>query len=156
MHTCLQSDAEARSLSPPTTTYYRKVMQDDSCPMNHQNQITRIVLHICPCSGPSISSINYNYFFTCKVWNINILVTKMINHPCTATALELFLMTHKDLNNYTVCPIHHCNALWVVVDSLFILRTLLFHCMQCKMGSLTLNMRMWKMEILGKAVEDSG
>lgn len=130
------------------------VMRYYGCTMNHKNHITGIVMHICPWSGPSISPINHNYFYTCKVRIINIRVNTIINHPCATAASELFLMTHKDVNSYAVCPVHHCNAPWLVVDSLFILRALLFHCMRCKMGSLALNMRMWKMAILGKMVVD--
>lgn len=123
--------------------------------MNHKNHITGIVMHICPWSWLSISPIKHNHFYTCTVRIINIRVTTMINYPCATTVLEFFLMTHKDINNYTVCPVHHCNAQWLGVDSLFILRALLFHCMPCKMGSLALNIRMWKMEILGKMVADT-
>lgn len=130
------------------------VIQYYGCTMNHKNHITGIVMHICPWSGPSISSINHNHFYTCKVRIINIRVTTMINHLYAPAASEHFLMTHKDVNNYAVCTVHHCNAPWLVVDSLFILSALLFHCMWCKMGSLALNMRMWKMEILGKMMVD--
>lgn len=111
--------------------------------------IMRTILHICPPSGPSISSINHNYFFTCKVRIINTHVTAVINRPCAAAAPRLFWMTHKDTNNYTVCPAHRGDAPWLVTDSLFILRALLFHCTRGKMGSLALNMRMWEMKILG-------
>lgn len=113
-----------------------------------------LLMHICPWFGASISSINHNYFYTCKVQIINIRVTMMMYHPCATAASKLLLMTHKDVNNYTVYSVHHCNAPWLVVDSLFILRALLFHCMLCKMGSLALNIRMWKMEILGKMAVD--
>lgn len=132
----------------------RNVMQQYGHTMNHKNHIPGIVMQICPWSGPSISSVNRNYFYTCKVRTINIRVNTIINHPRATAASELFSMTHKDANSYAVCPVHHCNAPWLVVDSLFILRALLFHCMQCKMGSLALNMRMWKMAILGKMVVD--
>lgn len=125
-----------------------------SCTMNHNNHVTGIAMHICPWSGSSISSLNPNYFYLCKVQFINIHVTTMINPPCSTAASELFLMAHKDINNYTVCPVHHCNAPWLVTDSLFILRALLFHCTRCKMGSLVLTMRMWKMKIFGEMVVD--
>lgn len=86
------------------------VMRYYGCTMNHKNHITGIVMHICPWSGPSISPINHNYFYTCKVRIINIRVNTIINHPCATAASELFLMTHKDVNSYAVCPVHHCNA----------------------------------------------
>lgn len=152
-HLCTYiNSSKAERGQKDTHTVGWSVIQHYGCTMNHKNFITGTVMHICPWSGPSISSINHNYFHTCKVRIINICVTTMINHPCATAVSELFLMTHKDVNNYTVCPVHHCNAPWLVVDSLFILRALLFHCMRCKMGSLALNMRMWKMEILGKMV----
>lgn len=62
-------------------------------------------MHVCPLSGLSISSINHNYFNTCKAGIIHIHVTTMINHPhATAAALEVILMTHSDVNNYAVSP----------------------------------------------------
>lgn len=57
--------------------------------MNHKNHISGIVMHICPWSGPSISSISRNYFHTCKVRIINIRVNTIINHPCATAASEL-------------------------------------------------------------------
>lgn len=86
------------------------VMRNHVGTMNHKNHITSIVMHIYPWSDPSISSINHNYFYTCKVRIINIRVTVTIYHPCATADSELFLMTPKDVNNYTVCPVHYCNA----------------------------------------------
>lgn len=74
--------------------------------MNQSNRTVKTVALSCP----SISSMNCNYYSTCKVWNISICVNTMINHSCAMAPPQSLLVFLKDVNSEAVCPVHHCNA----------------------------------------------
>lgn len=45
--------------------------------------------------------------------------------------LHALLMILKDVNGEAVCPVHRRDALWLLIDSLFMFSELLFHCKRC-------------------------
>lgn len=78
-----------------------------SCAMNHKTHITGIVMHILPRSSLSVSPINHNYVYTCKIQVINIRVTTVINYPCATSASELLddSQGHKQLHCLPCTPL---------------------------------------------------
>lgn len=87
-----------------------KVKRNSVC-LNYSNHIAGIVEHNFPHSCPSMSSMNRNYYDTCKVWSIRIRVNTVINHSCAMAPLHALLMILKDVNGEAVCPVHRRDAL---------------------------------------------